>query len=250
MGAGPGDAELLTLRAVRALQGADVILYDDLVSDDVLELARREAKRMLVGKRGRRPSCKQDEINALMVRLAQQGKRVVRLKSGDPMFFGRAGEEIAELQARGIPVQVVPGITAGLAMAAALGVSLTHRDVAQSVRFVTGHARDGGLPPDLDWGGLADPRTTLLVYMARGTAGAFAGRLIAHGAAPGTPLVAVAAISRPAEARWAGTLTELATSGVALPDDGAPLLIAIGRVLEHAGSALAAIPPGDRRAVA
>jgi uroporphyrin-III C-methyltransferase/precorrin-2 dehydrogenase/sirohydrochlorin ferrochelatase len=235
VGAGPGDAELLTLKAVRALQGADVILYDDLVSDDVLELARREAKRMLVGKRGGRPSCRQDEINALMVRLALQGKRVVRLKSGDPMIFGRGGEEIAELQVRGIPVQVVPGITAGLAMASALGVSLTHRDVAQSVRFVTGHARDGGLPPDLDWRGLADPRTTLVVYMARGTASAFASRLIAHGAAADMPLVAVTAISRPEEARWTGTLAELARNGAALPDDGAPLLIAIGRVLKHVG---------------
>jgi uroporphyrin-III C-methyltransferase/precorrin-2 dehydrogenase/sirohydrochlorin ferrochelatase len=151
------------------------------------------------------------------------------------MIFGRGGEEIAELQVRGIPVQVVPGITAGLAMASALGVSLTHRDVAQSVRFVTGHARDGGLPPDLDWRGLADPRTTLVVYMARGTASAFASRLIAHGAAADMPLVAVTAISRPEEARWTGTLAELTRKGAALPDDGAPLLIAIGRVLKHVG---------------
>ncbi len=250
VGAGPGDAELLTLKALRALQGADIILYDDLVSDDVLELARREAKRMLVGKRGGRPSCRQDEINALMVKLALQGKRVVRLKSGDPMIFGRGGEEIAELHAQGIPVEVVPGITAGLAMASALGVSLTHRDVAQSVRFVTGHARDGGLPPDLDWRGLVDPRTTLVVYMARGTACAFASRLIAHGAAADMPLVAVTAISRPEEMRWIGRLADLARSGVALPDDGAPLLIAIGRVLEHVGSAQAGIPADGRLAVA
>ena len=137
---------MLTLKAVRALQSADIILFDDLVSDDVLELARREAKRMMVGKRGQRESCAQDDINALMIKLAAGGKHVVRLKCGDPMIFGRAGEEIAQLEAAGIPVDVVPGITAASAMAARLGVSLTHRDHAQSVRFVTGHARDGKLP--------------------------------------------------------------------------------------------------------
>ncbi len=121
VGAGPGDADLLTLKAVRALQSADVILFDDLVSADVLELARREAKRMMVGKRGGRESCRQEDINDLMVSLARQGKRVVRLKAGDPMVFGRAGEEIARLQAAGIPVEVVPGISAGIALAAALG---------------------------------------------------------------------------------------------------------------------------------
>src|SRR6185295_6062475 len=140
VGAGPGDPEYLTLKAVRALQSADVILFDDLVADNVLELARREAKRMMVGKRGGRVSCRQEDINALMIKLARQGKRVVRLKSGDPMIFGRAGEEIAELSAAGISVEVVPGITSALALAARLGVSLTHRDLAHSVRFVTGHA--------------------------------------------------------------------------------------------------------------
>ncbi len=153
VGAGPGDAELLTLKAVRALQSADVILFDDLVSDEVLELARREAKRMLVGKRGGRDSCRQDDINELMVSLALQGRHVVRLKSGDPMIFGRAGEEIVELERHGIPVTVVPGITSALAAASRLGVSLTHRDHAHSVRFVTGHSRHGDLPSDFDWRG-------------------------------------------------------------------------------------------------
>src|SRR5579871_1458620 len=156
VGAGPGDAELLTLKAVRALQAADVILFDDLVSDDVLDLARREAKRILVGKRGGRPSCKQTEINDMMVRLAQAGRRVVRLKSGDPMIFGRAGEEIERLRTEGVPVSVVPGVTAGVAMASALGLSLTHRDCAKSVRFVTGHSKRGGLPDDIDWAAVAD----------------------------------------------------------------------------------------------
>ena len=228
VGAGPGDAELLTLKAVRALQSADVILYDDLVSDDVLELARREAKRLLVGKRGNRPSCRQDEINDLMIKLAGQGKQVVRLKSGDPMIFGRAGEEIAELKARGIAVDVVPGITAALAAAAALGVSLTHRDHARSVRFVTGHGQAGGLPDDLDWRGLADPGTTLMVYMGGRTAGILARRLIEQGRAPGTPAVIVANVSRADETRDMRTLGYLAGQ---TPDVGeGPVLIGVGEV--------------------
>ncbi len=239
VGAGPGDGELLTLKALRALQGADVILYDDLVSDDVLELARREAKRMLVGKRAGRPSCRQDEINALMVKLALQGKRVVRLKSGDPMIFGRGGEEIAELETRGIPVQVVPGITAALAMASALGVSLTHRDAAQSVRFVTGHGRQGDLPETLDWQGLADPHTTLVVYMGRSTCGAFAQRLIAQGLPAATPAVAVASLSRPDESRWFGTLAGLQAKEFDLATETAPLLIAIGNALSRSKSMVA-----------
>lgn len=146
VGAGPGDAELLTLKAVRALQGADVILFDDLVSNDVLELARREARRVPVGKRGGRESCQQEEINATMIKLAMAGKNVVRLKSGDPMIFGRAGEEIAKLEEYGIAVSVVPGISSALAMGSQLGVCLTHRDHAQSARFVPGHSRNGGKP--------------------------------------------------------------------------------------------------------
>lgn len=227
VGAGPGDAELLTLKAVRALQAADVILYDDLVSDDVLELARREAKRMLVGKRGGRASCSQDDINALMVKLARQGRHVVRLKSGDPMIFGRAGEEIAELEEAGIPFEVVPGITSASSMAAALGLSLTHRDFARSVRFVTGHARSGALPDDLDWRGLAAPNSTLVVYMGGGTAQAMAGRLLAEGLPAATPAVIVADVSRAGERRWQGTLATLPQSPV-LQQRGGPVLIGIG----------------------
>jgi uroporphyrin-III C-methyltransferase/precorrin-2 dehydrogenase/sirohydrochlorin ferrochelatase len=156
VGAGPGDPELLTLKAVRALQTADIILFDDLVPDGALELARREARLIPVGKRAGRPSCRQDDINELMVKFARQGMQVVRLKSGDPMIFSRAGEEIAHLDARNIPVDVVPGVTAGLALAATLGLSLTHRDFARSLRFVTGHSRHGDLPRDLDWGAVAD----------------------------------------------------------------------------------------------
>jgi uroporphyrin-III C-methyltransferase/precorrin-2 dehydrogenase/sirohydrochlorin ferrochelatase len=229
VGAGPGDAELLTLKAVRALQAADVILYDDLVSNEVLELARREAKRMMVGKRGARESCEQSDINALMVKLALQGKQVVRLKSGDPMIFGRAGEEIEQLEREGIAVAIVPGITSASAMAAALGISLTHRDCAHSVRFVTGHARSGKLPAELDWRGLADPQTTLVVYMGGRTAAGLARRLISEGFGPQTAVVAVASLSRPEEKRWAATLDELAQSGLP-PWLENPVLVGIGRV--------------------
>lgn len=235
VGAGPGDAELLTLKAVRALQSADVILYDDLVPPEILELGRREAERISVGKRGGRASCRQDDINALLISLAGAGRRVVRLKSGDPMVFGRAGEEIARLRAAGIPVEVVPGITAALAMAAALGVSLTHRDVAHSVRFITGHGRQGALPDNLDWAGLADPETTLVVYMGGRTAGLLASRLMAAGLAPDTPACATAAISRPEEAGWCGPLAELGRA-VAILETEQPVLIGIGQVFGAARS--------------
>lgn len=233
VGAGPGDAELLTLKAMRALQSADVILFDDLVSDEVLELARREAKRMMVGKRGGRASCKQEDINALMIKLARQGKRVVRLKAGDPMVFGRAGEEIAALDAAGIPVAVIPGITAALAAASSLGVSLTHRDAAHSVRFVTGHSRQGELPNDLDWRGLADSETSLMVYMGGRTGGAFAAKLIGEGLSPTTPVAVVNAVSRRDETRWCGQLSQL---GDALLQIGVeqPVLVGIGQVFAAA----------------
>ncbi|MBN9280257.1 MAG: uroporphyrinogen-III C-methyltransferase, partial [Hyphomicrobium sp.] len=241
VGAGPGNAELLTLKAVRALQAADVILYDDLVSDEVLELARREAKRLLVGKRGGRESCRQEDINTLMVKLARQGRRVVRLKSGDPMIFGRAGEEMAQLEQAGIPFEVVPGITAASAMAAALGVSLTHRDHAHSVRFVTGHSRAGGLPETLDWRGLADPDTTLVIYMGGRTAGALATRLMAEGANAHTPAVAVAHLSRAGETRWRGTLATLREADILQSTTG-PVLIGVGTAFARAAVEVAAPP--------
>ena len=238
VGAGPGDAELLTLKAVRALQSADVILFDDLVSEEVLELARREAKRMLVGKRGQRESCAQNDINALMVKLAKQGKHVVRLKSGDPMIFGRAGEEIAELRSHGIAVDVVPGITSALALASALGLSLTHRDCAHSVRFVTGHARSGELPDDLDWRGLADPATTNVFYMGGRTAPRIALQLTRHGLDQATPVVVAAGVSRAGQSIWRGTLADLCAGRCAI-DRTLPVLIGIGQAFaveaRHAG---------------
>lgn len=233
VGAGPGDAELLTIKAVRALQSADVILFDDLVSDDVLELARREAKRLMVGKRGRRESCKQEDINGLMLKLALQGKHVVRLKAGDPMIFGRAGEEISALKAAGIPVAVVPGITSAQGMAAALNISLTHRDHAQSLTLVTGHARDGKMPETIDWSKAAGKNATTILYMAGRTAGSITSRLITQGLSPETPAVAMTAISRRESETWFGTLEELADGVAGLPADS-PILIGIGTVFAGA----------------
>ncbi|KQV70313.1 siroheme synthase CysG [Rhizobium sp. Root1220] len=230
VGAGPGDAELLTLKAVRALQAADVILFDDLVSAEVLELARREAKRMLVGKRGGRTSCRQEDINEMMVKLAKAGKHVVRLKSGDPMIFGRAGEEIAHLDREGIPVDVIPGITAASAMASRLGISLTHRDHAQSVRLITGHSRHGGLPADIDWQTVADPQTTTIFYMGGRTASRIADAMIAHGMSPSTPALIMSDVSRPTQTEWRGNL-DTVLDGIAAIGYDNPVLIAVGTAL-------------------
>lgn len=233
VGAGPGDAELLTLKAVRALQSADVILFDDLVSDSVLELARREAKRMLVGKRGHRASCRQEDINDLMVKLARLGKHVVRLKSGDPMVFGRAGEEIERLFGEGIDVAVVPGITAASAFSACFNASLTHRAHTHSVRFVTGHSKEGQLDQDLDWSGLADEQTTLMFYMSGRTAPAIAERLIAEGMSTQTPAAIAIAVSRP-EMQVEMTNLGSVMRWHAPRTSSGPVLLAVGRFLEAA----------------
>jgi uroporphyrin-III C-methyltransferase / precorrin-2 dehydrogenase / sirohydrochlorin ferrochelatase len=231
VGAGPGDPELLTLRAVRALQSADVILFDDLVSRDVLEFARREAKKLLVGKTGYGPSCKQDEINALTLNLAGQGKRVVRLKGGDPLIFGRAGEEIAVCRAAGIAVDVVPGITAAQGAAAKLGVPLTDRKHARRLQYVTGHGKSGGLPKDIDWRGLVDPATTTAIYMSAKTLGALVEKAIAEGLDPQMPALAIARATRPDQAVIASAICELPgrLSQANLPG---PLLVMLGRVFE------------------
>ncbi len=229
VGAGPADAELLTIKAVRALQSADVILYDDLVSLDVLELARREAKRMLVGKRGGKNSCRQEDINAMMVTLAHAGKHVVRLKSGDPMIFGRAGEEIDMLNDKGIAVSVVPGITAALAMASALGVSLTHRDHARSVRFVTGHNRNGVLPDDIDWRAAADAKTTTIFYMGGRTATAIREHLLSAGMDGATP-VAIAAAIGTAEQLTHFTVLRALPEAIENVGFERPILVGVGHV--------------------
>jgi uroporphyrin-III C-methyltransferase / precorrin-2 dehydrogenase / sirohydrochlorin ferrochelatase len=243
VGAGPGDPELLTLKAVRALQSADVILYDDLVSAEVLELARREASRMLVGKTGHGPSCRQGAIDALLVKLARQGRHVVRLKSGDPMVFGRATEELQSCHAAGIPVEIVPGITAAQGAAAALGVSLTERKRARRVQFVTGHGADGRLPEDMAWADVADPATTTVVYMPRSTLRAFRDGALLAGIDPATPAVAIICATRPQERRIFGTIMTLPDLVATLSPDG-PMLVMIGAVFE--GVLAEAEMPGQR----
>ncbi len=185
MGAGPGDPELLTLKALRALQDADVILHDRLVPAAVLDIARRDAALICVGKAAGNIGSTQAEINALLIEHAKQGKRVVRLKGGDPFVFGRGGEELQALAAAQIDFSVVPGITAALGAAAYAGIPLTHRDYAQSVTFVTGHARDPGREPD--WRALATPGTTAVFYMGLARLDHIVERLLEHGAAASRP---------------------------------------------------------------
>jgi uroporphyrin-III C-methyltransferase / precorrin-2 dehydrogenase / sirohydrochlorin ferrochelatase len=236
VGAGPGDPELLTLRAVRALQSSDVILFDDLVSPEILEFARREAKKMLVGKTGHGPSCRQDEINELMVSLAKAGRRVVRLKGGDPMIFGRADEEIAACRRAGIAVEAVPGITAAQGAASRLKLSLTHRDAARRLQYVTGHASNGRLPDDLDWRSLADPHATTAIYMPVRTLATLAERAIAAGLDPATPAVAVCSATRTGERFIHGTAANLPERLASAAVRG-PVLVLLGRTLAAAAVA-------------
>jgi uroporphyrin-III C-methyltransferase/precorrin-2 dehydrogenase/sirohydrochlorin ferrochelatase len=208
VGAGPGDPGLLTLRALRALNEADVILHDRLVSTEVLALARRDAERIEVGKEAGHHHTTQDGIHALMLEHATAGRRVVRLKGGDPFVFGRGGEELEFLRAQDIPYEVVPGITAAVACAAYAGIPLTHRDHAQSVRLLTAHCKASH--DTLDWPALARERQTLAVYMGVSQLQAFQQRLIDHGRAPSTPFALVENGSRPEQRVVTGTLGQLA----------------------------------------
>ncbi|URI16037.1 siroheme synthase CysG [Brevundimonas albigilva] len=207
VGAGPGDPELLTLKALRVLQDADVIIHDRLVPEAVLERARRDAKRLYVGKARGDHSVPQDQIEALMIEEARAGHRVVRLKGGDPFVFGRGGEELEAVRAAGVAVFVVPGVTAALACAASAGVPLTHRDHAQAVTFVTAQAKPGGV--DADWTRLAAPNHTLAIYMGVDRAEETAARLIAAGRAGSTPVAIVENGSRPDERVLTGRLDGL-----------------------------------------
>jgi len=247
VGAGPGDPEMLTLRAVRALQSADVILFDDLVSREVLDFARREARKMLVGKTGFGPSCKQEDINALMVGLAKQGKRVVRLKGGDPLIFGRAVEEIEACQAARIAVDVVPGITAAQGAAARMGRALTDRKRARRLQYVTGHGTDGALPKGLDWQSLADPATTTVIYMPTRTLAALVERAIAEGLDPRTPALAIARATRPDQAVITASVSELPLR-VAEAKLPGPLLVMLGRVFGERGVARSSATPVGQKA--
>ena len=229
VGAGPGNPELLTLRAVRALQSADVILFDDLVAADILDFARREAKKMLVGKTGHKTSCRQDDINALMISLAKAGRRVVRLKGGDPMIFGRADEEIAACRAAGIAVEVVPGITTAQGAASRLSVSLTRRGQARRLQYITGHGHDGKLPADIDWNSVADPTVTTVVYMPTKTLSELVATAVSRGLDPATPAVAVERATRADERVIGGTIAEL-PARLAAEAPAGPLVVMIGRV--------------------
>jgi uroporphyrin-III C-methyltransferase/precorrin-2 dehydrogenase/sirohydrochlorin ferrochelatase len=213
VGAGPGDAELLTVKAVRALKAADVILYDRLVGDGVLDHARREAELILVGKAKGQHSVPQNEINALLIARARAGQTVVRLKGGDPLIFGRGGEELDALRAAGIAIEIVPGVTAGVAAAASLQIPLTHRDVSHAVTFLSGHEVGGGEPgfEHLDLAALASGKNTLLVYMGVTTAGAIARKLLQAGFSPSLPVLAVENASRDDERRVAATIADLAS---------------------------------------
>lgn len=236
VGAGPGDPELLTLKAMRELQAADVIVYDRLVTPGILELARREARRIHVGKEGHGASCRQEDINALIIDLALAGQRVVRLKGGDPAIFGRTGEEVAACREAGVPVRIVPGVTTASAAAASLNGSLTHRDHAQRVQFVTAHDRHGDLPENLNIGALADPQATTVIYMGRRTASKLAARLIGAGLPPETPVTAISNVSRDKQKSLHTTMINVAR-GDLLPEDG-PLIIMIGASVGEGGKIL------------
>ena len=233
MGAGPGDPGLLTLRALRALNEADVILHDRLVSAEVLDLARRDAERIEVGKQAGNHHTTQDGIHALLLEHARAGRRVVRLKGGDPFVFGRGGEELEFLHDHGIPYEVVPGITAAVACAAYAGVPLTHRDHAQSVRFVTAHCQSSR--DTLDWTALAQERQTLAVYMGVAELGELQARLVEHGRAPSTPFALIENGSRPDQRVITGTLANLAERA-AFHAVRSPALLILGEVASLATS--------------
>jgi uroporphyrin-III C-methyltransferase / precorrin-2 dehydrogenase / sirohydrochlorin ferrochelatase len=228
VGAGPGDPDLLTLKAHRLLQRADVVVYDRLVSPEVLAMARRDAERLYVGKRRTEHGMSQNEINQRLVSLARAGNSVVRLKGGDPLVFGRGGEEIEALVRAGVTVEVVPGVTAALGCAASAGIPLTHRDHAQACIFVTGQLRDGTVA--LDWPMLARPRQTVVIYMGAETLPIIAARLIEHGLAGSTPVALIENGTTARERRVVGTLATIERQAMHAQLNG-PTLCMVGEVI-------------------
>ncbi|WIO75041.1 siroheme synthase CysG [Porticoccaceae bacterium LTM1] len=231
VGAGPGDPELLTLKALQRIQTADVVFYDNLVSDDVLELIRRDADRIYVGKKSGAHSSHQEDIQQQLVSYAQQGLRVVRLKGGDPFVFGRGGEELGALKDAGISFDVVPGITAAAASAAYSGIPLTHRDYSQSAILVTGHGKDGG---ELDWKALAKSNQTLAVYMGLKQAATISGQLISHGRDPKTPVALIERATTSHQRTVSGQLDQLPEM-ITRHQLESPTMILIGEVCQLAG---------------
>lgn len=235
VGAGPGDPELLTLKAVRALQSADVVLYDDLVAPAIVDMARREAEKLDVGKRGYRPSPGQPDITSRLVALAAAGRTVVRLKGGDPSIFGRATEEIEALQSAGVDVEIIPGVTAASGAAATLRTSLTERDLARRVQFVTAHSRDGRLPDDLDWGALADAGATTAVYMGVRTMPALVQKVLDAGLSPQTPAILVERATCADQRNIVATLETIAERAATAAPTG-PCLLLYGAALAAAAA--------------
>lgn len=208
VGAGPGDPDLLTLRALRVLQAADAVVYDNLISPDVLAFLPPNAQRIYAGKRRNEHTLRQEQINALLVSLAREGKQVVRLKGGDPFIFGRGGEEMQQLAASGVPFEVIPGVTAACGVSSYAGIPLTHRDHAQSCLFVTGHLKDG--TSDLDWPSLVHKNQTVVIYMGLNALPEIARQLVAHGAEPNLPVAVVQDGSLPSQVEVTGTLSSIA----------------------------------------
>jgi uroporphyrin-III C-methyltransferase len=229
IGAGPGDPELMTLKAVRLLRAADVVLYDDLASA-ALAHARPSAELVAVGKRAGRPSPRQEHVSRLIVEHARAGRRVARLKSGDPGVFGRLDEEIAAIRAAGIAFEIVPGVSSANAAAAAARLSLTKRGVARRLQFVTGHDADGALPDSLDLAALADPDATTCVFMGKATFPALVARLVAHGLDPATPAILAENVGAGAEAVRRDTAAGLAAFLAESPTLG-PCVIVYGRAI-------------------
>lgn len=240
VGAGPGDPELLTLKALRLLQQAEIVVYDRLVSAEVMALVPAGVSRVFVGKASGHHTLPQAEINALLIRLAGGARRIVRLKGGDPYIFGRGSEEALALAAQGIPFVVVPGITAGIGCGAAAGIPMTHRGLASGVRFVTGHSQEGK-PLDLNWASLADPDTTLVFYMATQNLAQICAPLLQAGLAAETPAAVISCGTTARQSQQVATLATLpACLKTAAPPP--PCLVVIGRVVSLMAQLHAAVP--------